>query len=129
MFHLVPNAPVEVTLPMHRELPEEDRPTFLVRSLPSRLVAGLSSMLQTDQGRAMVVVVLAGLVGWRNVRNADGSPASFHGAPGKRIVYGLEIPKGGIDEGQLDALPFEAISEIATEVLTVNQLDRGSAGN
>lgn len=129
MFHLTPNAPVEVTLPQHREMPEADRPTFLVRALPARTVAELSRMFDTDQGRALVVVVLAGLVGWRNVRNADGSPAEFKAAPGRRQVYGVEIPRGGILESLLDSVPFDVVSAIAGEVFAVNKLDRADAGN
>lgn len=129
MFCLVPNQPIEVVLPMHRSLPTDQQPVWTIRSLPSRTIAELSRLIESDQGRALVVVVQAGLVGWRNVCNPDGSPAPFRAANRPRTVYGIELPRGGAEGDLVDQIPFEVMSQLVAEILATNSLGRADAKN
>lgn len=128
MFCLVPNQPFDFVLERHRQLPKEEQPTWILRSLPSRTIAELSQMLQTDSGRALNVIVQAGLVGWRNIRNADKSPAEFRVVAGKRLIYGVEI-RGGADGDLVDQVPFDVISELVAAILGANHMDLATAKN
>lgn len=128
MFHLLPSAPFEFVLERHRDLPDTDRPVWMLRSLPARTMAELVHMLQTDSGRAMTVVVQAGLVGWRNVANADGSPAVFRAHTGKRLIHGIEITGGAAGQA-IDSLPLDVVSELVAAILQGNQLEGADAKN
>jgi hypothetical protein len=122
MFALVPNQPFDYVLERHRSQPEAERPTWVLRSLPSRLIAELSRLLEENKGRAIWVSALAGLVGWRNVSDP------WKGHAGRRVVHGIDF-EGGVDADLLDRVPFDVLSEIATAILEANTLDRDTSKN
>lgn len=128
MFCLMPSTPWDFVLEEHRELPPEQQPTWTLRSLPTRTISELTTMMQADLGRAMAVVVQAGLVGWRNIHNPDGTPAQFRPHSGRRVLYGVEI-HGGASGSCVDAIPYSVVSALAGAILEGNRVDRESAKN
>lgn len=131
LFALDPDTTFEYTPEICRDLPEERRPVFVLRSClkPSeeaRVLNQLSDDSVSIEGDGAKVRVKLGfmgaqacsnlrilLKGWRNFRKADGTEASLI----------IDPADGYASAASVDLIPREVISELVRAAL-----ERGSVG-
>lgn len=106
---------VEYTLSDDKENPT----VFLLGAIPTTVVLGLSVNAQQRGLQATLDIVRLGLKGWRNC------PVEFKKE--KLNVGGREVDCAGMD--CLDALPANAITELANKILEVNKLSEQERKN
>lgn len=125
-FDLLSNIPRPFVLDRHRNEPHP--PTWMLRSLPSRVFLALQERHQDGAtAQTLAAFVEVALVGWQGVTR-DGMPFEFQPGGERFVLDGIKV-EGGAAAAIVDAIPVEIIAELATEILKRNQLDKGNAGN
>lgn len=120
---------IPYTLESERELPPEQRTTFLLASLSHDMLLALVQMMQQGQTRQWVKVALAaGLRGWTNFLDATGNETPFLRSEQTVVMHGVEIRKP-VTNATLDLIPSEFLIELAQAVIEANKATATDAKN
>lgn len=91
---------------------DKDNPTvWYIGIIPASITAMLVDKVKDDYFAAMLLIVRMGLKGWENFE-IDGKPAEFRTVHEK--VYGIEADM--VEKSLIDAIPLQALTEIAKEI-------------
>jgi hypothetical protein len=127
----------EYVLLEDRGLPADRQTVFSLRRLPTRVLLALENLTSVaTNGRSadvrlgdrFVVLLRAGVAGWRNFADADGKPIEFRSVAGPRLVYGIEI-ENPADVACLEFLSAEQAKELAEAVQDGNTATRDDVKN
>lgn len=104
-----------------------DGTTFLLRTLPHRVMLRMGDMESADQ---LELIVRAGCAGWRDFADADGNVVASQtdGAANGKMIGGIAV-KTPLTEASYEALPLQVISDLAMEVLRFNRMTADDSGN
>lgn len=99
---------------------------FRIRSLPHRVVMALSDLKKGSEH--VELLVRAGVAGWEGFADPDGHVVAAKHLEGSHLVHGVQL-EAPLDAASYDAIPFEALAELAHEILVANQLTTDEVGN
>lgn len=100
---------------LKRDEDAADAAVFVLRTLPARMLLEAQKLLEHDPGRAMFLLVCAGLTGCERI-DREGEPLSWQ-PPKPRVLYGVDLPAGGAPEHVVDELPVDVIAELGSAIL------------
>ncbi len=120
-----------------RALPVERQSVFLLRRLSTRLMLALENLTSVaTNGRSAdprlgdryVVLLRAGIAGWRNFCDVDGKPIEFKAHAGARMVAGIEV-ENPAEVACLEWLSAEQAKELAEAVQAGNTVTQADVKN
>jgi hypothetical protein len=103
-----------------------DQTTFLIRTLPHRVMLRMEGMNQAD---VIELVVRAGCAGWRDFADSEGNviASALDEADGK-MISGVTV-RSALSELSYEALPLNMVNDVAEAVLKFNRLSSDDSGN
>lgn len=120
---------IPYVLRSERDLPPEQRTTFLLASLSHDMLLAIVQMMQHGETRQWVKVALAaGLRGWNNFRDENGNETPFARSEKTQVIHGVEIRKPVANQ-TLDLIPAELLLELAEAVVEANKATSEDAKN
>lgn len=123
-----------------RALPVEQRTTFHLRRLPTRLMLALDNLTSLTTGAGQendvavrlgdrqIVALRAGLCGWDNFADAEGKPIPFEMTRGRSLISGVVVDDAA-KESAIEWLRPEWAKELAGAITSGNTFTTGDAKN